>query len=132
MKKIFGFRKVLFVSIFSLLLCSMFLEPSLIARRRRAIPRIINPVSFNSKNIEIYLSCVSGRSYGWKLLCALALSRPDYNTAIKNLWKNSGIPIAEQSKYELVNIREIKGTEWGVIVTGQDYLTVIADIGKKV
>ncbi|HJO93964.1 MAG TPA: hypothetical protein QF753_11225 [Victivallales bacterium] len=99
--------------------------------RERVAPQIINPVSFTNKDLEISQSCIAGSSYAWKLFCVIPLGRPDYNVAVKDLWKNSRIPKSEQSEYELVNIRTMRGTEWGVVVTGQTYLTVVADIAKK-
>ena len=103
-----------------------------IGNARNAVPQqVVNPVSFASKkNVEIYKSDVSGSSYGWKVILFIRISRPDYNEAVNNLWKNAGIPSAERDKYQLVNIREQTGTDWGVIVCGQNYLTVTADIAE--
>ncbi|HJO92984.1 MAG TPA: hypothetical protein QF753_06270 [Victivallales bacterium] len=130
MNKLSIYTKPAIILMISLAISICFLTETSIARSRTIGP-IINPVTFTGRDINICRSSISGSSYGWKVLCAIPLSTPDYNTAVNNLWKNSGIPKSERGNYELVNIRETKGTDWGIIITGQDYLNVTADIVQK-
>ncbi|HJO93291.1 MAG TPA: hypothetical protein QF753_07820 [Victivallales bacterium] len=119
-------NKPILVVLFSLILSFSFISTS--AYARVTYGPVVNPVSFAGKDISIYKSAVSGSSYGWKILVAFKISSPSYNEAVDNLWKNAGIPESERSKYELVNIRQAIGTEWGILLCGQNYLTVKADI----
>jgi hypothetical protein len=121
--------KPILVILFSLIVSLSFMSTTAFARV--AYGPVVNPVSFSGKDISVYKSAVSGSSYGWKILLAFKISSPSYNEALDNLWKNAGIPKADRGKYELVNIRQATGTEWGIIVCGQNYLTVKADIIDK-
>ncbi|MCP4181632.1 MAG: hypothetical protein GY756_28030 [bacterium] len=121
--------KPILVILFSLILSFSFFSTTAFARVEYG--PVVNPVSFVGKDISIYKSAVSGSSYGWKLLCAIKLSSPSYTDAINNLWENAGVPESERAKYELVNIRQSTGTEWGIGLCGQNYLTVKADIINK-
>ncbi len=118
------------VSALCVSLLSIAVLPSITyARRAQNQPEVVNPVSFETnRSVKVYKSNISGSSYGWKLLLVIKISRPSYNEAVDDLWNNAGIPKADRTKYELVNIRQEQGTAWGVIVCGQNYLTIIADI----
>jgi hypothetical protein len=83
----------------------------------------------NPDNYVILKGNAVGTSYGWDF-CLLKIVGINYAEAIEDLWKNSGIPANERGQCSLVNIRSAKGTYWGVIIIGQTYLTVTADIVK--
>ncbi|MCP4178390.1 MAG: hypothetical protein GY756_11540 [bacterium] len=130
MLKLLSYKKKLLICLFSsLIFCTLF-GSNLMAFSLRPAP-ILNPVNLHSKNVHTYKSYVSGSSYSWKLLCAIPLSRPSHKTAIKNLWKNSGISKTDQNKYDLVNIRTTRGTDWSIVWCGEDYLTITASIIRK-
>ncbi len=101
---------------------------STVGYAREVYGPVVNPLTFQGKDTRVYMSSASGTSYGWKILCIFRVSRPGYEAAINKLWKNAGIPNSDKRKYRLVNIRESTGTDWGVILFGQNYLTVNADI----
>jgi hypothetical protein len=126
-------RKVVISALCLSLFSIVTLPSTAYARRTPVVPQVINPVSFETnKNVKIYKSNVSGSSYGWKLLLVIKISRPEYNEAVNNLWKNAGILDSERDKYQLVNIRQEQGTAWGIIICGQNYLTVTADVAISV
>ena len=83
----------------------------------------------NPDNYIILKGNAIGSSYGWDF-CLLKIVGTNYADAIEDLWKKSGIPSSERGQCSLVNIRSAKGTLWGVILIGQTYLTVTADIVK--
>jgi len=78
---------------------------------------------------EMVVSTVTGTSYGWDVLF-IKIIGANYSEAVQNLWDNSGIPAEQRMNYRLENLRVEKGTSWGVIVVGQLYLTVSADLVK--
>ena len=120
------------VSAFCFSLLGIAMLSSTAYARRAAPTQIVNPVSFETnKNVKVFKSNVSGTSYGWKILIAIRISRPGYNEAVNKLWENADIPVSERTKYQLVNIRQEEGTDWGIMICGQNYLTVTADIAES-
>jgi hypothetical protein len=89
-----------------------------------------NPVKFPDKSYEIYAKDVTGMSYGWKLFSCIPIGHTKYTEAIDEIWKKSELPISKRQGYTLVNIKQRYGTDWGIIVIGQNYLSVTADIVK--
>ncbi len=120
---------------FSLLSIAM-LPSMTYAGRSRAAPAqapVINPVTFETnREVKVYRSNVSGSSYGWKIILFIKISSPDYNDAVNDLWENAGVSEADRGKYQLVNIRQTVGTSWGIILCGQNYLTVTADVAVSI
>lgn len=94
--------------------------------------QVVNPITYSvsTQKMNFYKSEVSGTSYGWKIAVAIEIIAPSYQEAMQKLWENSGIPSSEQKNYTLVNIKETRGTAWGAIIVGQNYLTITADIVK--
>ena len=127
-------KKVTLLALCVSLLSIIMLPSETFAGRRRAAADqapVVNPVSFRTDGkVKLYQSNVSGSSYGWKILLFIKISTPNYNEAVDNLWENAGIPEGERHKYQLVNIRQTVGTAWGIILCGQNYLTVIADVAQ--
>jgi hypothetical protein len=88
------------------------------------------PVTFPSKEYSLYATDISGMSYGWKLFCCIPAGNPKYVKTIESIWKKSEIPMSERKNYTLVNIKQRYGTDWSVLLIGQNYLSVTADIAK--
>lgn len=86
-----------------------------------------NPAATTPK--EMVLSTLTGTSYGWDV-CFIKVIGVNYSEAVQNLWENSGIPAEQRMNYRLENVRVEKGTSWGIILVGQPYLTVSADLVK--
>ena len=89
---------------------------------------IENPA--NLANYTVVDGHAQGKAYGWDVLL-IKVAECQYADAVQNLWENSGLSPEEQAKCTLVNIQVQKGTEWGIILVGQTYISVEADIVKN-
>jgi len=83
----------------------------------------------DTNNYVVIKGNAVGTSYGWSV-CLIKVVGASYSQAIDNLWENAGISDSDRAGCSLVNIKVDKGTAWGVIVVGQTYITVTADIVK--
>ena len=88
------------------------------------------PVSFPSEAYALYAKDISGMSYGWKIACCIPAANPKYAEAVDSIWQQSQIPMSERKDYTLVNVKQRYGTDWSVLLVGQNYLSVTADIAK--
>ncbi len=83
----------------------------------------------DTNNYAVVKWSAVGTSYGWSV-CFIKVVGFSYSQAIENLWENSGISASDRVGCSLVNIKVDKGTYWGVILIGQTYITVTADVVK--
>ena len=89
-----------------------------------------HPVNFPSKEYTLYAKDVSGICYSWKLLTCIPISTPRYSEAINEIWDKSEIPMKDRKNYVLVNIKQRYGTDWSILLIGENYLSVTADIAE--
>ena len=87
-------------------------------------------ITYPNDEYKIYKSDVTGASYGWKFLCFLAISTPNYAESLDKMWSESGIQISERKNYKIVNLNENWGTSWTILLIGQNYLKLTGDIVK--
>lgn len=120
----------------NILFCLMILLPISFVSCRSPENNTINPVAKayekhinDPNNYTVLLGHAEGTSYGWNF-CFFKVVGVSYSEAVKNLWKNSSLTPEERSGCTLVNVKKHKGTYWSVLVTGQTYMTVTADVVK--